>query len=167
MRGKMFVQMPHRARHVAFLHHEADVDFGSALGNHADVYVRLGDGVENAGRDAGLSVNVFAHQADDGLLVFAGDVGDFSISVSKLSGRRLVSMVNDMLTSEMATMSTEVACRSRASNTERRNPCTIMPRDATTFTMLMPVFAVMARKIRAARGAGGDLGAGAAKDCGN
>ena len=78
-------------------------------------------------------------------------------------GRRLVSMVNDMLTSEMATMSTEVEWRSRASNTERRNPCTMMPRDATTFTMLMPVLAVMARNsVRAARGACGDLSSGAA-----
>ena len=62
-------------------------------------------------------------------------------------------MVNDRLTSEMATMSTEVEWRSRASKTERRNPCTMTPREATTFTMLMPVFAVMARKVSVLRGA--------------
>ena len=100
-------------------------------------------------------MNVFTHQADDRLLVFAGDVGDlFQVSASSALGRRLVSMVNDMLTSEMATMSTEVAWRSSASNTERRNPWTMIPREATTFTMLMPILAVMARNTSALRGAG-------------
>src|SRR5262249_35925768 len=36
---------------------------------------------------------------------------------------------------------------SMASKTERRKACTPTPRDATTFTMLVPVLAVMARKV--------------------
>ena len=62
-------------------------------------------------------------------------------------------MVNDMLTSEIATISTDVECRSSASNTERRKPCTITPREATTFTMLMPIFAVIARNVSLPGGA--------------
>src|SRR2546430_5694592 len=53
-----------------------------------------------------------------------------SSAISDL-GRRLVSMVKDMLTSEIATMSTEVECRSSASKTERKKPCTMIDRKST------------------------------------
>ncbi len=68
--------MAHRLGNIAFLHDEADVDFRCALGDHPDVYGGLGDCVKYAGRYAGPAMNIFADQADDGLLVFASDIGD-------------------------------------------------------------------------------------------
>src|SRR5438067_11425420 len=70
------MQMPDRPRHIALLYDKADVNFRTALGNHADVYPSLGDSIEDACRDAGLSVDVLSHQTDDRLTVFAGHIGN-------------------------------------------------------------------------------------------
>src|SRR5258708_3831893 len=75
-REEMPMQVAHRLWHIALLDHEADIDFRCALGNHADVYSGFSDDVKDTGRNAGLSVNVFPHQADDRLLVFASHIGD-------------------------------------------------------------------------------------------
>src|SRR6266567_6542778 len=75
-REETLVQVTYRSGHIALFHYEADIDFGRPLGNHADVHISFGDGVEHAGRDAGFPMNVFTHQADDRLPAFAGDVGN-------------------------------------------------------------------------------------------
>ena len=72
----MLVQMAHRSWHIALFDHKADVNFGRALGNHANVHCSFGDRIEHAGRNARLPMNVFANQTNDGLLVLASDVGD-------------------------------------------------------------------------------------------
>src|SRR6266480_2149431 len=58
---KMIVQMTHAMRNVAFLNHEADINFRGALRNHADVYAGLRNGVEHVGGDSGPSVNIVAN----------------------------------------------------------------------------------------------------------
>ena len=69
------VQGLDRAGEVGFGHHEAEVEQGSPLRNHAniDAFHR----VEDAAGDAGRVANVVAHQADDGLAGFDVHFGEF------------------------------------------------------------------------------------------
>ena len=77
MVGKeMCVQVRDGPPNVALVDDEADVDFGSSLGNHAHIHASRCYCVEHASRDSRLAVNFVAHQAHDGVLVFAADVGD-------------------------------------------------------------------------------------------
>ena len=70
------MQMAHHPRHIIFFHDEADVNFRRALGNHADVDLRIGNRIENAGRDARLAVNVLTDEADHRLIIIDIDVGN-------------------------------------------------------------------------------------------
>jgi hypothetical protein len=75
-RKKTRVKLPHSVRHVAFLNYEADVDFGSALRNHANVDSGICDGAKNAGCDSGTAMDVFSDEANNGLLVLGRDISN-------------------------------------------------------------------------------------------
>ena len=73
----MLMQMPDGVYYVIFLYYEADVDLRSPLRNHTNVYSRRRDEIKNAGRNAWFTMDVFANQADDRLLIFASHVSYF------------------------------------------------------------------------------------------
>ena len=72
----MIMQMAHAMRHVGLFDHEADIDFRSTLGNHADVNASRRHIIKDIGSNARLSVNVVANQANDRLLIFSRNFGD-------------------------------------------------------------------------------------------
>ena len=57
------MEMEHCTRHIAFLDHEADIDFRRSLRNHPNVYLCRGNSLENTGRNARLTVNILAYHA--------------------------------------------------------------------------------------------------------
>ena len=70
---EFFVEGAEGFVYVFFVDHEAHVDLARALRDHADIDV--GDRREDLAGDAGLASNVFADQADEGLIAFVFDVG--------------------------------------------------------------------------------------------
>ena len=68
------MQVAHRLRDVAFLNHETDVDFRGSLRNHSYIHLCGSHRLKHAGRDARLAMNIFADQANDGVLILAGHV---------------------------------------------------------------------------------------------
>jgi hypothetical protein len=72
----MSMQLAHRLGHISFFDDKADVNFRRALRNHAHVNARVGNRSEHIRSDTRFAMNIFADQANDGLLIFAGHVGN-------------------------------------------------------------------------------------------
>ena len=76
-------------------------------------------------------------------------------STTSASSRDASSIVTDTLTSDVATTSTDVRCRSNTSNSVRMNPSVSSMRGLRTFTSVTPLFPAIARH-RATRRVEGD-----------
>ena len=86
----------------------------------------------------GRVADVFAHQADDGLIVLDIDFGELRATPPESPpGASVLSMVSETLTSEVATMSTAVSKRSNTSKMRRRKPCAISMRVEWMFTSVI------------------------------
>src|SRR5580698_7071054 len=70
-----FVQALDYFGDFVFFDDEGEVDFGCALGDHADFFV--GEFAEDQSGDAGGVAQVFSDQADDGFAAFVFYVGEF------------------------------------------------------------------------------------------
>src|ERR1700732_2854805 len=67
------VQARDYVRHGFLINHKSYINLRRALGDHVNVGVR--DGAEYLGRDPRRALNIFAHQANDGLAAFIFHVG--------------------------------------------------------------------------------------------
>ena len=77
LKSRRSAALAETADQVALGNHEADIQFRGSLRNHANVHFRRRNSIKNAGGDSRLPVNIFAHQANNRLLVITCDVGNF------------------------------------------------------------------------------------------